>query len=208
MTELVGVAVVTGVLGSIHCAAMCGPLAAAGGRPVAYLAGRLVSYAALGALFGLIGEHALCHLPVETVQTVAALLVGAFAVWKAVTVARRPRPAPALQLGRRRVPLLARVLSLLPRRGFGLGLATGFLPCGMLIPAWTLAMGSGGAPAGAAVMAAFWLGTSPGLLAPLVAARLARGLLARVPRAVQGAAWAALALWVLARPLLSAVHAH
>jgi uncharacterized protein len=211
MTTPVTLALVTGLLGSLHCAAMCGPLAvagSAGGRGLRYFAGRLVSYAAVGAIMGTIGQHALCLLPVDRAQLIAVGGVAAFAAWKAIATWRGPRGARPIALGRRRPPLLARVLALLPRRGFGLGLATGVLPCGMLIPAWTLAMGAGGAVRGAAVMAAFFAGTAPGLLVPLWAGRVARGWLARVPRRVQAAAWAALALWIVARPLLGAVHQH
>jgi uncharacterized protein len=209
---MIGVALLTGLLGSLHCAAMCGPLAvagSAGGRAAAYFAGRLVSYAVLGALLGLVGSHALCELPVSDAGTVAVVLVGVYAAWKSVSLLRRPRPRPQpVPLGRRGPSPWSRVLGLLPRRGFGLGLATGILPCGMLLPAWTLAMGSGGALSGALVMAAFFTGTAPGLIVPLVAQRLSRRVLARIPPVVQAAAWAALALWVVARPLLSAVHAH
>ncbi len=212
---MIGAAIVMGLVGALHCAAMCGPLAvagSAGGRAPSYFAGRLVSYAAIGALLGSIGEHALCLLPVESVQLVAALLVGVFAIWKAVSALRGPRPrvteARPIELGRRRVPLVARVLSRLPRRGFGLGLATGILPCGMLVPAWTLAMGAGSPLGGAAVMAAFYAGSAPGLVAPMVAGKLAGGLASRVPRGWQAAAWGVLALWIIARPLLGAVHHH
>jgi uncharacterized protein len=211
MTSVLEVALVTGLVGSLHCAAMCGPLAvagSAGGRGLAYFAGRLTSYAAVGAVMGLLGQHALCLLPVDQAQLVAVALVGAFAVWKALSALRRPRGARPLPLGRRRQPLLGRVLARLPRHGFGLGLATGVLPCGMLIPAWTLAMGTGTPHGGAAVMAAFFAGSAPGLLAPMLAGRLSRGVLARVPRGVQAAAWGTLALWILARPLLGAVHHH
>src|SRR5262249_44938526 len=72
-------ALATGLVGSLHCPLMCGPLAVAGCRRgeriatrsvVTYLAGRLASYAALGALCGAIGEHALCVMPMTTVQVV------------------------------------------------------------------------------------------------------------------------------------------
>lgn len=200
---MIGVALVTGLVGSLHCAAMCGPLALAG-PPAGYLAGRFLSYMSIGALLGAIGEHALCRLPMQHVQLASVVLVAAFAIWRAVASLRRPRAAP-VQLGKRRPPLLGRILSRLPRRGIALGLATGILPCGMLLPAWTLAMGSGGAAPGALVMAAFAVGTLPGLLGPLVARRLVR---IRIPPALQAASWSALALWVLARPFLAAVHAH
>src|SRR5262249_6771757 len=89
-----------GLAGSWHCPLMCGPLAVAGcrrgdrvatGSLVASLGGRVVSYAALGAAFGAIGEHALCLLPMATVQLVAMVLVGGFAFWRGISALRRPR---------------------------------------------------------------------------------------------------------------------
>lgn len=205
-------AAATGLVGTLHCATMCGPLAvagSAGGRAPAYLGGRLLSYAVIGAVCGLIGQHALCVLPMETVQAAAVVMVAGFAGWKAWRALRPPRAAARpVTIGRRRAPLLARLLAKVPRGGFGLGLATGILPCGMLVPAWTLSMGAGSAWGGAATMAAFWLGSLPGLLVPLCAGGLARRWVARISPRVQAAAWGLLAVAVAVRPLLGAVHHH
>jgi sulfite exporter TauE/SafE len=212
VTPVIMAAAATGLVGTLHCATMCGPLAVAGsarGRAPAYLGGRLLSYALIGALFGLIGQHALCVLPMETVQIVAVVMVALFAAWKAWTALRPPRASGRpLAIGKRRVPWLARLLAKVPRGGFGLGLATGILPCGMLVPAWTLAMGAGSGWGGAAVMAAFWLGSLPGLLVPLFAGGLARRWIARISPRAQAAAWGLLAVAVSVRPLLGAVHHH
>jgi sulfite exporter TauE/SafE len=213
VTPVIVTAAATGLVGTLHCATMCGPLAvagAAGGRGPAYLGGRFLSYAAVGAIFGIIGEHAMCVLPVDQAQLVAVGMVALFAAWRAFRALRPPRPAGArpVAVGKRRVPLLTRVLSRLPRNGLGLGLATGILPCGMLIPAWTLAMGAGSAAGGAAVMLAFAAGSLPGLLVPILAGGLARRWVARISPRVQAAAWGLLAVAVAVRPLLGAVHHH
>lgn len=209
---LFGAALATGLVGSLHCPLMCGPLAVAGcsraGRVsprsvVAYLAGRLVSYAAVGAACGALGEHALCMLPIETVQLVAMVLVGAFAGWQGVKILW-PRRARPVRIRRRAPGLWARVSRSWPRRGGALGLATGLLPCGMLVPVWMLAATSGDAPSGAAVMAIFCAATAPALLVPLVSGSFWR----RIPTRLQGAAWCALAVWIAARPLLMAAHHH
>jgi uncharacterized protein len=209
--SLLGAALATGVVGSLHCPLMCGPLAVAGcarggqvqpRAAVLYFAGRLVSYAAVGAACGAIGEHALCRLPMATVQLIAMVLVGVFAFWQGARILwpRRPRP---LQI-RSRPGLWEKVLAHWPRRGGALGLATGFLPCGMLVPVWTLAAAAGDAATGAAVMAVFWAATTPALLVPLAGGRLLR----RIPARIQGAAWCALAVWIALRPLLMAAHHH
>jgi sulfite exporter TauE/SafE len=172
----------------------------------AYLVGRLVSYAFVGAVCGALGEHALHVLPVQTVQLVALLLVAAFALAQGLRILW-PRDARVVKLRRPPGPLeraWARVLSVWPRRGGPLGLATGFLPCGMLVPVWMLAATSGDPLSGALVMAVFWAATTPALLLPLVGNRLLR----RVPARVQGAAWCALALWLALRPLFMAGHHH
>jgi sulfite exporter TauE/SafE len=209
-------ALATGFLGSIHCAAMCGPLAMAGGTrdgrvdPRAlggYVGGRFVSYAATGALMGTIGRHALCLLPVAKVQWIAMIVVaGAFLV-RGVSLLRAARPALISLRARKRRRIIPWIVARLPRRGLGLGLATPLLPCGMLIPAWLLAATSGGAAQGAIVMAAFAAASFPALLAPLAAQRPLGSLARRLPRA-HAVAWMLLAILVAVRPLLAAAHHH
>jgi sulfite exporter TauE/SafE len=222
-TAAITAAAAAGLLGSLHCAAMCGPLAiAAGTRPDGatdlcatgvYLAGRFASYAAIGALFGAIGAHALCTLPVSQAQWIAVVLVAGAAAFRGVSLllARRRREAPGVILLRTRPPrrtFSSRLLVLVPRRAGALGLVTGVLPCGMLLPAWMLAAGSARADIGALVMLVFAAASAPGLLLPLAS----RGALARftrrLPAAAPGLAWCALALWIAARPLLASVHHH
>jgi sulfite exporter TauE/SafE len=213
-------AAAAGFVGSLHCAAMCGPLAMAAGMPGGrfeasatgqYLAGRFVSYAAVGALMGALGAHALCRLPVQPAQWIAVALVAGAAAWRGISLlrARRAPAAPApVGIGKRRVGLAARLYARLPRRAGALGLVTGVLPCGMLVPAWALAATSARADVGALVMLVFAAASLPGLLLPLVS----RGALARVtrrmPAFVPGLAWCALAAWIALRPLLGSVHHH
>ena len=214
-------ALATGVVGSVHCAAMCGPLAVAGctranriarADAAGYFAGRFVSYALAGAVLGQLGAHALCRLPVGAAQAVATVAVALAAAWRGVVLLRQRRPRAAPRLPPAPRPAAARadawLLSLFPRRGLGLGLATGVLPCGMLLTGWTLAASSGSGPGGALVMATFSLATLPGLLAPLAGRRIVQRALDRLPAAAYGAAWLVLAAWLAARPLLSTVHHH
>ncbi len=215
-------AAAAGFLGSLHCAAMCGPLAVAaatrGGRADAraagaYLTGRFVSYAAVGALMGVLGAHALCKLPVDTAQWIAVVAVAGAAAWRGVVLLRgaRPRPAPqllALQARPPRPSLFTRLLALVPRRAGALGLVTGILPCGMLLPAWALAAGSANVVVGALVMLTFAAASTPGLLLPLVGRRALAGVATRLPARVHGLAWCLLAAWIAARPLLAHAHHH
>jgi sulfite exporter TauE/SafE len=108
---------------------------------------------------------------------------------------RPPRPGLPSWIGR-----------LLPRRGLGLGLVTGLLPCGMLAAAWALAAASGHALRGALVMAVFCAASAPALLLPLLAARPFLAL--RRSEALAGVLWCALGVWLGVRPLLDAVAHH
>ena len=196
-------AFVFGLLGSFHCALMCGPLALAGctGRRATfgYFAGRALIYAFAGALFGALGEHAQHRLPIGAIQTGLLLAVAMLALVKGIRLLlprsdlvqlRRP-PSPAGQLFAR----------LLPRRGLALGLATGVLPCGFLAGGWALAASTGDALSGALVMLVFALATLPSLAASLLVA----GRFRPTP-AVAGMLWCALAVWIALRPLLAYAH--
>ncbi len=67
MTEIYLVALMTGLVGSLHCIGMCGPIAVAlplGNKSwlhrtfgsLTYNIGRTITYGILGALFGLLGQ--------------------------------------------------------------------------------------------------------------------------------------------------------
>lgn len=189
-------AFLTGLLGGLHCVAMCGgwltmaarPPAAAVVLPAAALrraqaashAGRLVTYTALGAAVGAVGgaAYALALAPVQRAVYVAAnLLLLALALslalrgfqWNVVERA-------GLALFRRLLPMVTRVAprSGLPAR-FALGLAWGATPCALIYGVLPVAMFAGSATNGALVMLAFGVGTLPNLLA-------AGWLLGRSPR--------------------------
>ena len=211
-------ALATGALGSAHCAAMCGPLAVAGcsrGEAVSredaagYFAGRLFAYATMGAVMGHLGHHALCILPMTVLEGIATAAVASAAAYRGISLLRaRPSGERLLVLGARRprATALASLAELWPRRGLGLGLATGIMPCGLLLPAWVLAAGTASAPSGAVVMAAFSVATLPGLVVPLLGRRLLQRVmeLERLPKSAYGLMWCALAAWIAARPLLVA----
>lgn len=178
MNPLVWSAFVAGLVGSPHCLLMCGGfIAACGPRPTrvaAWHAGRLTTYALLGAAAGALG-HALpgpAWLPAAVSALCLLWFAGALAGWL---------PEPRL-----RIPGLTAAGSTLARREdlasrFAFGLATGLLPCGMVYAALALPVASGSALAGALAMLAFGLGTTPALSAFAAGARrfLGSGLRAR-----------------------------
>jgi sulfite exporter TauE/SafE len=176
-------ALVLGVSGSAHCAAMCGGIAVASqdgrrhllprvtlARALARNAGRVTTYAVLGAVAGSLGglaPHAVGLARAGVVlESAAALVLVATGLSVAGLV-----PSPQT-LGRgglgvwRHVAPLAR--SLLPVRsaahGFVFGLLWGLMPCGMVYAALAVAAASGSAGLGALTMATFGVGTFPALI--------------------------------------------
>src|SRR5208283_3190240 len=163
-------ALVAGLVTSLHCLGMCGPLACAvvplrGDRADAQVASsiyhltRLSSYAAFGALFGALGR-----LPMDWLGSgVARYLPWLLVVFFVAVAFRWDRYLP-------RVPWLGSVY--LRVHGWGrarppavaaaaLGLATPLLPCGPLYFVMALAMVTGSAWRGVEFMLAFGLGTVP-----------------------------------------------
>lgn len=157
--------------GSLHCVAMCGPLIGLSGRhslslALAHALGRLTTYAALGALAGLVGGAIDLAGSLAAIQHVAAIAAGAVIVGcglRGIAVARGWRSA-----GRAGGALFQRGLVQIrgrraARRAWLVGALTGLLPCGWLWAFVVSAAGTGSPATGAAVMAVFWLGTVPAM---------------------------------------------
>jgi sulfite exporter TauE/SafE len=183
-----------GLLGSVHCAGMCGgivgALSVAPGRAVpvavraadaavrpairnvlAYNAGRIGSYMLAGVLAGSVGQgaRALAQLPALQAGAywLANLMLAALGLYLMDVWRGLARLEQGGQLVWRRVrPLLGRIGPLDgPRRMLAAGALWGWLPCGMVYSVLVTAMLSGSALSGALVMLAFGLGTLPMLLA-------------------------------------------
>ena len=174
------------LLGSVHCAGMCGPLVAAyAGMPGseapwrkraishgAYSAGRLTAYLALGSLAGAFGA-AIDHAASFAGITRAAAIVSGtlIALWGlhaflAAVGWRVPRIEAPARL-KRLLGVAMRAVAARPpaARAAILGLASALLPCGWLYAFVVTAGGTGSALRGAVVMAVFWAGTLPVMLA-------------------------------------------
>lgn len=185
MSLSIALGVGAGALSSLHCAAMCGPLAAtqaARGRGGAlrYQLGRAASYGLLGGAAGASG-HAVGAVggPVAGAllswSVAAGLLVAAARLWRR---ARPAEPAP-VPLRRRRAPLISRVTTSLRPGPLGLGFLSALLPCGSLWLATGLAASTGGVLAGIAAMLGFAAASAVALLASgWLAGRLGRRSLA------------------------------
>jgi sulfite exporter TauE/SafE len=200
MTLLFGV-LAASLAGSVHCVAMCGPLAGMHGRVVAHSLGRLVTYVALGAFAGGIGGAIDLAADLADVQRVAVVASGIVIVaWGFVhlgialgMVRTRASGGRAFRAG------LVRIRSRRPgTRAWLAGVLTGLLPCGWLWAFVVAAAGTGAPIDGVAVMIAFWVGTVPAMVGALALLGPALGRLrARMP-VVTALALVALGLGTLA----------
>jgi uncharacterized protein len=185
---------VAGLLGGVtHCAGMCGPFVLsqtmarlervparemrelhrlAGAALVPYHLGRATTYAGLGALAAALAGGVVDLTGLRWLSAALLVLAAAFFLAYAlrrlgVRVGSGGWTAPgngAVKNAFRRIirPLLDRPTGW---RGYALGVALGFLPCGLLYGALAAAAASGDALTGAVGMAAFALGTVPALVA-------------------------------------------
>jgi uncharacterized protein len=201
-----------GFLGSSHCIAMCGGLAAALPsstqssasvlrRTLAYNAGRLASYTLAGAVAGGIGGAfagmggAAGHLALRGLSALLVLGVGLYiGGWSS-------RIAILEKLGggiwRKVAPLARRARAAeSTAAGFAFGAMWGWLPCGLVYSTLVVAAASGSSLDGALAMAGFGLGTLPALVAiGLAAGRGATMLRSHAMRQVAGAMVIAFGLW-------------
>lgn len=169
-----------GLIGSLHCAGMCGPLALAlppaGDTPPAYVlgritynAGRIITYCVLGIVFGLAGYTLLMAGLQRWVSITlgVALLLGLFAS-RRLALAQPVTSAVNL--------LKSSMSQLLRRRSISslavLGLLNGLLPCGLVYVACAGAAATGGILAGATYMTVFGIGTVPMMLTISLSSKL------------------------------------
>jgi hypothetical protein len=169
-----------GLVGSLHCAGMCGPLAlalpAAGnttpgyvlGR-LAYNAGRIVTYCLMGIVFGLAGWTFL----LAGLQRWVSIALGV-ALLLCLFASRRLALSRPVTFAVNH--LKSRMSVLLRRRSFAglavLGLLNGLLPCGLVYVACAGAAATAGTLAGASYMIAFGLGTVPMMLSISLSGKL------------------------------------
>jgi sulfite exporter TauE/SafE len=163
-------ALVAGLLTSLHCVGMCGPLAClvmpAGrdqGDPMTvatlYHGGRLVSYATLGALAGGFGHFTIGLLENGILRWVPWLMVLFFIGLAFHWERHLPRIAAFSRFSLRLHGWLRGRSK--AQAGLMLGLATPLLPCGPLYFAVAAALISGSALHGLEFMLTFTLGTMP-----------------------------------------------
>lgn len=183
MITLLATVLGASLLGSLHCAGMCGPLVAfavsgdsrLNGHPIAlntaYHLGRLATYLVIGAVCGAVGAALDQGGLLVGLQSAAAIVGGALMIAIGVVAGLRQL---GVGIASTRTPafvqkLIAtghRAAAALPptQRALAIGLLSGLLPCGWLWVFALTAAGTGSAVWGALTMLAFWLGTVPILL--------------------------------------------
>lgn len=179
MTDLV-LMFALGLAGSLHCVQMCGPIVLAFGLPMAdqpklrqlsahaaYHAGRITTYALLGAVAGWLGAGAASLTRLAGVEQGASICIGLLMIAGAVLLAG---VFGRSELVRINIPgPLSRVAgSFLRSTGLraklAAGLLLGCLPCGLVYAALLRAAASTSVVVGAFSMVAFGLGMTAPLL--------------------------------------------
>ena len=192
----IGAAMLAGVLGGAHCAAMCGGIAtgfSARSKRGGWWAaahpniGRVLGYVAAGAIVGGIGHGLLDLARVQWLAQAMRVAVGLVLVVAALRLLGLARvlgfkATPGARLWMWLRPLQRRVLLSAdgPRKRIALGMLWGWMPCGLSSTVLAAAWLQASALDGALTMAAFGLGTLP-LMLPLtwsgarIGLRLQRG---------------------------------
>ncbi|RUT79397.1 sulfite exporter TauE/SafE family protein [Ancylomarina longa] len=170
-------ALTLGLLGSFHCVGMCGPIAIAiplktnswlarisGG--VLYNVGRAITYAIMGAFFGLLGRG----MVMSGFQQWVSVIMGAIMILSVITPSiykNRFNSSKGVfsYVGKVKVSLGKLFTQRSYTSLFLIGLLNGLLPCGLVYFAIAGAIATGSSVSGSLFMFVFGLGTIPMLLA-------------------------------------------
>jgi len=174
-----------GLVGSVHCIGMCGPLALSlpGSQTdrvrfmverLFYNVGRTVTYATLGGLVGAVGSGVSLAGAQHTLSvSVGFAMVGVALIPWVRKQAQRLEEVPSSFVRR----VLSPVGTLYQRGGpvamIAVGLLNGLLPCGFVYAALATAVTAGRIAASVAFMAAFGAGTMPAMFGVSMLGRLA-----------------------------------
>ena len=170
-------AFLVGLVGSLHCVGMCGPIALAlprsgpsrlrllSGR-VLYNTGRVMTYSLMGLVVGLLGQG----ISLAGYQQGLSIALGVLLLLALLFSVNLESKFIALPLIDRLMLRLRKALGKLlgqPRQGamLTIGVLNGFLPCGFVYIGLAGAISTGSGLGGAAYMALFGLGTYPLMLA-------------------------------------------
>ncbi|HEY3296391.1 MAG TPA: sulfite exporter TauE/SafE family protein [bacterium] len=161
----------TGLLSSLHCIGMCGPLASLGCRaglsrssiiaPLLFVSGKIVSYSVLGLLAGFAGAVLIGTNLLGKATAIASLAGGALML---IILALNHFQVSSRHLTRLSAGIAKSSLKTGRRAPLYLGIAAALLPCGLLYAMVARSAAAGAPLAGMTLMQAFGLGTSPALI--------------------------------------------
>ena len=169
-----------GLMGSLHCAVMCGPIMlslplpnqggwsilakwSAFGQLILYQFGRVLTYTILGVVVGIVGSSITILVNQELFSFALGFCLIAFTLL--YLSGKRLKVFASFQL-----KLIAPISSLmgrlygLPFWGFFAGMLNGVIPCGMVYLALVTALGTGSIQNSVKFMFSFGLGTMPLML--------------------------------------------
>ena len=175
-----------GLVSSMHCVPMCGPIVLSYSLPLAqrdgfrrdlalahlwYNLGRVTTYTALGALAGAMGGGIGLASRLAGIAHGGRIFAGAAMIATGIYLSGLARRGGLIRIASpgigARLSRLGKsfMLSVNPSSKFRLGLVLGFLPCGLVYAALLKAVDAGAILGGALTMLAFGSGTSLALAA-------------------------------------------
>lgn len=168
-------AISIGFLGSFHCVGMCGPIALT--IPVkrtswwsvivgslVYNSGRIITYALMGFLFGLLGQG-IAFAGWQSVLSVVLGLVILIMLFIPNIYVLSAKAAPVIRLLERMKAQIRKLFGIHSMQSLlFIGLLNGLLPCGLVYLGIAGSMATGDAINGALFMGAFGLGTFPAMM--------------------------------------------
>lgn len=166
-------AFIIGLIGSLHCIGMCGPIALTlplGNKSIfsritnglTYNLGRIITYTLLGIFFGFFGER----LAVATTQQTISIVIGSLFIFSVFIPKRYLNSInPTGYFGKIILALKTSLGKIIQSPSLGskllVGLLNGFLPCGLVYAAIGGSIATGSLLDGAFFMFWFGLGTLP-----------------------------------------------
>ena len=222
MTEfapIISAALLTGLLGSAHCLGMCAGISGLFAvnaeistlrrqlpMAIAYNAGRVLTYALLGAIVATFGGILVDARP--TLARPILLITGTVIILIGLQVAFNWRLLNPLErmgavLWQKLAPVAKHFVPVTSvPRAMGLGLLWGWLPCGLVYSVLLIAATSAAPLAGATTMVAFGIGTMPAMvLTGVGAAQLSAFMRRRAARLGLGLVIVALGVLTVAMPV-------
>ncbi|MDT7827449.1 sulfite exporter TauE/SafE family protein [Pricia sp. S334] len=184
-------AIILGLMGSLHCVGMCGPIAfmlpvdrsnnlKKFGQVFLYHFGRLMAYGIIGLVFGLLGKGLYVFGMQQNLSIAIGFLMILIVLIPYKTLNRYNLSKPVYKIISKVKNRLGKELKKKTSDTFlTIGFLNGFLPCGLVYMALFGAIAMGGALQGSLYMMLFGLGTIPLMTAAIYFSSVLKGGLRR-----------------------------